>query len=60
MFERFDLQRAVAIGHVHALAAARGERDHLVGGERPLGENIEHFPAHIAGRADHGDVVTHR
>ena len=60
MFERFDLQRPVAERHVHAHAAARGKRHHLVGGERPLGENVEHFPADIAGRADNGDVVTHR
>ena len=60
MLERFDLQRPVAIGHFSAHAAARGQRHHLVGRELPLGQNVEHFPPHIAGRADHGDFVTHR
>ena len=59
MLERFDLQPAVAIGDFDALAAARGERDHVIGGKRPLGENGQHFPADIAGRADDGDAVTH-
>ncbi len=60
MLERFDLQRAVAIGDFDAHAAARGERDHFVGRERPLGQNVEHFAPDIAGRTDDGDVVTHR
>ena len=60
MLERFDLQRAVAERHFGAQAAPRGQRDHFIGGERPLGENVEHFAAHIAGRPDHGDIVTHR
>ena len=60
MLERFDLQRPVAIGHFDAHAAARGERHDLVGRERPLGENIEHFAADIAGRPDDCDGVTHR
>ena len=38
---------------------ARGERHDLVGGESPLGENIEHFAAHIARGADNGDLETH-
>ena len=59
MLERFDLQRPVAIGNFHALAFARGERHHLVGGKFPLLEDIEHLAAHIAGRADDGDAVTH-
>ena len=41
------------------MAAARGKRDHLVGGKRPLGQNIQHLAAHIAGGADHRDLVTH-
>ena len=60
MLERFDLERPIAIGDFDAEAFARGERDHLVGGKLPLGENVEHFAAHIAGRADHGDGVTHQ
>ena len=42
------------------MAAARGERDHLVGGKVPLGQDVEHLAAHIAGGADDGDFVTHR
>ena len=38
---------------------ARGERDHLVGRKLPLGQDVEHFPAHIAGGADDCDLVTH-
>ena len=53
------LERLVAEGDFDALAAARGERDHLVGGKRPLGEDVQHFAADIAGRADDGDLVTH-
>jgi len=59
MVERFDLERAVAERHFGAQAAPRRERDHFIGGERPLGQNVEHLAAHIAGRPDHGDIVTH-
>ena len=59
MLERFHLQRLVAKGHFRAQAPARGERHHLVGGELPLGEDFEHFAAHIAGGAHDGDFVTH-
>ena len=60
VFERLDLQRPLAIGHFDAHAAARGERDDLIGRKRPLGENVEHFAADIAGRADDCDGETHR
>ena len=59
MLERFHLQRLVAKGHFGAQAPARGERHHLVGGEFPLGEDVEHLATHIAGGADDGDLVTH-
>src|SRR6516225_1696468 len=59
MIERFGLERPVAEADLAALAAARGERDHLVGGKRPLGEYRQHFAAHIARGADHRDPVTH-
>ena len=36
-----------------------GKRNHFVGRERPLGEDVEHLPAHIAGRPDHRDIETH-
>jgi hypothetical protein len=60
MLQRFDLQGAVAIGHLDADAAARRQRHDLVGGEFALVENVEHFPSDIAGRANHCDFVTHR
>ena len=59
MLERFDLERPVTVGNFDAERAAGGERDHFVGRERPLGENAEHLTPHTAGRADHGDRVTH-
>src|SRR5690606_17354893 len=55
----FDLQRAVAIGHFGALAAARGERHHLVRWKAALFEDVEHFPAHIARGADDCNLETH-
>jgi hypothetical protein len=60
MLERFDLQGAVAIGHLDADAAARGQHHDLVGGEFALVENVEHFAPDIAGRTDDSDFVTHR
>jgi hypothetical protein len=58
--ERLALERIVAVGHLDAHALARGERDHLVGGKPPLGEDIEHLAAHIAGGAHDRDLKTHR
>src|SRR6185436_8263242 len=37
----------------------RGERKALINGKFALGENIEHFPADIACRADYRHLVTH-
>ena len=34
-------------------------RKHLVGGEFPLGQDVEHLPPDIAGGADDGDFVAH-
>ena len=59
MVERLHLQRLVAERAFRALAAARGDRHHLVGGKFPLGQNVEHFAPDIAGGAHHGDFVTH-
>ena len=59
MLERSAFKRFVAKRDVDTLAAARGKRDHLVGGERPLCKNPKHLAAHIAGSADDGDFVTH-
>ena len=59
MLERLALERAVAIGDLRAQAAARRERDHLVGRKRPLGQDLQHLAAHVAGGADHCDLVTH-
>ena len=60
MLERFDLERAVAIGDLDADAAARGQHHDLVGGEFALVQDVEHFAPDIAGRTDHRDFVTHR
>jgi hypothetical protein len=59
MLERFGLERPVAEADLAALAAARGERDHLVGGKRALGQNGKHFAAHVARGPDHRDPITH-
>ena len=60
VLERFALEGLVAVGDLDAHAAAGGERHHLVGGERPLGQHSEHFAAHVARGADDSDLVTHR
>src|ERR1700709_1120591 len=60
MFERFDLEGAVAIGHFDAQTATRRQRHDLVGREFAFVENVEHFPPDIAGRSDQRDFVTHR
>src|SRR5712691_8425511 len=60
MLERFDLEPRVAEADLGALALARRQRHHLVGGKRPLGENPEHFAAHVARGTDYRDLVTHR
>jgi hypothetical protein len=60
MLERFHLQGTVAIGHLDADAAARGQHHDLVGGEFAFIENVEHFAPDIAGRTDDSDFVTHR
>jgi len=59
MVERPAFEGSVAERHVHALALARGESHDFVGRERPLGQNPQHFAAHIAGGADDGDLETH-
>ncbi len=59
MVEGFALERLVAEGDIHALALARRERHDLIGGEHPLGQDPQHLAAHIAGGADHCDLVTH-
>jgi hypothetical protein len=41
------------------LAPAGGKRHHLFGREPPLGQDVEHLAAHIAGGADDGDLVIH-
>ena len=49
----------IAEGHLDAHRPARGDGEHLVGGKLPLGEDIEHLPADIAGGSDDGDFITH-
>ena len=60
MVEGLDLKFPLAERDFLAEAAARGERDDFVGGKCPLGEDIEHFPPDIPGRADYCNLVTHR
>ena len=60
MVERLALERLVAIRDLNAHALARRERDHLVGGKTPLGEDIEHLAAYVAGGAHDRDLKTHR
>ena len=59
MVERLHLQRLVAERSVDACALARGERDDIVSGKFPLGQNGKHLTPDIAGGTDHGDLVTH-
>ena len=61
--EQFDVlafDRPVAPGHFHALGLARGDGVHGVDGEFEFLEDVQHFPAHIAGGAHDGDFITHR
>ncbi len=60
MVERLHFEGLVAVGDLHALAAARGDRDHLVGGKAPLVEDVQHGAAHVARGADDRDLVAHR
>ena len=59
MLERLALECLVAVGDLRSHALARGERDHLIGGKAPLGEDIEHFAADIAGGANDRNLETH-
>ena len=57
--EVLHLQRpAVEVDRV-AFRARRRQRNHLVGRKLPFGQQVQHFPADIAGRADHGDAIAH-
>ncbi len=58
--EVLGLQCPVAEGTLAAQRLARGEGHDLVDGKFPLGEDVEHFPAHVARGADDGDAITHR
>ena len=59
LLQRPALERPVAVGDLDALAFARGDRDHLVGGKAPLGQDIEHLAANVAGGAYDGDLEAH-
>ena len=59
MVERLHFQGLVAVRALLPHALARGERDHLVGGEIAFGQNVEHLAPNIAGGTHHGDLVTH-
>ena len=54
-----NLQALVAEGDFLPLRPGGGERNDLGGGKLPLGEDVEHFPANIAGGPDDGDAITH-
>jgi hypothetical protein len=43
----------------HSVRFSRGERDDLVDRKLPLGEDVQHFPAHVARGADDGDPIAH-
>ena len=64
-FEKSNCSRSwhlsvlVAEGHLGAERPARGEREDLVHRKFALGEDVQHFPADIAGGADDCDLVTH-
>jgi hypothetical protein len=60
VLKRLALQDLVAERDLDAHALARSQRHHLVGGEAPLGQDIEHLAAHIAGGAHDRDLETHR
>ena len=59
LLEVAALEPLVAEGDFDAHRAARGEGEHLVGGELALGQDIEHLAPDIAGGADDCDLVTH-
>ena len=59
ILEILAFQAIVAVGDLDTHRPARGDGEHLVGGEFPLGQDIEHLPPDIAGGADNGDFVAH-
>src|SRR5258708_11553592 len=59
MIKSLNFEDPVPVGYFHAHAFARGQGNHLVGRESALGQDAEHFAAHIAGSADDSDLETH-
>ena len=59
--EVLDLELLAIVAEVDdvALAAAGGERRHLVERKLPLGQDLQHLAPDIARRADDGDPITH-
>ncbi len=59
MLKRLALQDLVAIGHINAHGAARGERYHFAHRKLALGEDIEHFAADISRGPDNCNLERH-
>jgi hypothetical protein len=59
VLQRLALQRLVAERDLDTLAPSRRDRDHLVGREASLLQDVEHLAAHIAGGAHDRDLETH-
>ena len=61
MLDVADLQLRAAVAEIdHAAGRARARhRGDLVDGEFALGEDVQHLPPDIAGRADHDHPVAH-
>ena len=59
VLEGFDLERLVAERDFRPDRTAGGKRNDLIRGKAPLGEDVEHFAAHIARGTDDGDLVAH-
>ncbi len=61
MFDIFDFERLASVTEIDfgALRPGRCDRRDLVNRELALGENGQHFAAHIARGTNDDDLVTH-
>jgi hypothetical protein len=61
MLDIVDLELAPAVAEVDDVPrrARAGDRRHLVGRKLALGQDVQHLPPDIAGRADHDHPITH-
>ena len=53
------LERLVAIGAICAQRSSAGQCDDLIGRELPVGEDVQHFAAHVSGGAYDSDFIAH-